>query len=558
MADLEKLVKNAKVVYYSMEYGFKPSVRVYSGGLGILSGDTMKSAADLEIPLIGIGLLYQDGYFQQDISDGIQQEYYDSFDPKWLMSEVKLKHPLHVKIEGRTVNLKAWAYEVKGNTGHTIPVFFLDTFHNEHDADRKICNTLYGGDRRHRCKQEVVLGIGGTKLVHMLGATPDTYHLNEGHGAFVGVELIKRFGLEEAKNKIVFTTHTPVPAGHDWFSYNEAFGIIQEDMPHNIKDLAGHDKLNMTTLALNTSRYANAVAKLHGEVAKGMHDGHEIDYITNGVHSYTWTAPAMRNLFNRIKPNWQPEDLDEIAKKVQSEDLLAAHMLVKERLIEYANQYNETGAELTPEKPVFGFARRMAEYKRATLIFDDIERLIDISNGNLQLIFAGKAHPHDQPAKRLIAEIFNHAKDLRGKVEIAFIPDYDMHIGELMTAGSDVWLNTPMPPQEASGTSGMKSAHNAVPTASFIDGWWYEAQPKGGWSIGVEPQTRDLVQTDNKTDAQMLYDVVQNEILPAISSVDPYVIKMREALSNAAFFNTHRMVRDYAKKAYHLKLKAKQ
>jgi len=545
-----------KIAYLSMEIGFNPEIPTYSGGLGILAGDFLKSGADMGIPIVGISLMYRNGYFNQKIINGEQIENYPLYNPRRDMTKLE-DAVVSVPIENREVQIVPWMYELKGNKS-TIPLLFLDTHVYEEGPkgekiplnelwDEALTNNLYGGNHPyHRLAQEVILGIGGIKVLEKLGIKPEVYHLNEGHGAFAVLELEKIMG-ESAVNKTVFTTHTPVPAGHDKFDYGLAHQVIGKELPSNIRKVAGKDSLNMTLLALNKSRYANGVAEEHGEVSRIMFPDHDIDSITNGVHSYTWTSQRFQDLFDKYIPKWRehPEHLADV-DIIPDEELLDAHLKNRYDLVNFVNEHNCIDSKFDPNIPIIGFARRFATYKRGDLIFYDTNRLLEIAEGKLQFLFAGKAHPKDHGGKNLIHNIINKGNELKDDLNVGFIPDYNMAISSVMTAGSDAWMNTPVRPREASGTSGMKAAHNGVPHLSIIDGWWYEAQPMGGWNIGPEPCDFKLKDITYKEDAHKLYELLEREVLSEITGIS----KLKESIKNASFFNSHRQMDDYMKKAY--------
>jgi starch phosphorylase len=442
-----------------------------------------------------------------------------------------------------------------------VPVFFLDTNCEENNSqDREISSQLYGGDNDLRIVQEIVLGIGGVKMLDQLGCTGiKTYHMNEGHAAFLTLELLAQNNnnLTAVKEKCVFTTHTPVPAGHDAFDYKAAEKFMGHYLPANIKELAGPGCLNMTLLALNCSRFCNGVAKKHGEVSRNMFPNYSITSITNGVHSKTWTAQSFQELYNKYLPGWQirPEKFCQ-AFEINDQEVWEAHQTEKKRLLSYVGF--TTGILMDPEILTIGFARRAATYKRGDLLFHDIERLVKICSGKVQFIFSSKAHPKDFPGKEVIKKIIAASKKIANDdVKIAFLPNYSMDIGALMTAGVDIWLNTPMRPREASGTSGMKATHNGVPNFSVLDGWWIEGHEEDitGWGIGPDPEETSLIENDNHEDAESLYNKLEHIIIPKYyHHREKWLRIMKNTIcKNASYFNTHRMVKEYAEMAYALK-----
>jgi starch phosphorylase len=556
----------AKIAYFSMEIGIDPAIPTYSGGLGILAGDTLKSAADLGLPMVGVTLLARKGHFRQELlDDGTQVEHPVEWDPAEHL--VLLTEKATVSIDGRQVLVQAWLYEVAGHTGAgTVPIFFLDTdLPGNAERDRSITHTLYGGDEAYRLKQEIVLGIGGARMLQQLGVSVRKYHMNEGHPALLTLELLRRYerslasvwdeslawDVEAVRRLCVFTTHTPVEAGHDRFDYRLVRAVMGEMVPEVLlRRLGGDDRLNLTRLALNLSEFVNGVAKRHGEVSRRIFPGYEIHAITNGVHSFTWTSPPMRDLFDRHLPGWanEPELLVRVDGFPDGE-LRSAHAKNKAALL--ARVRDLTGRELPPDRLTLGFARRATGYKRADLLLADPARLSALPGG-VNVIYAGKAHPADGPGKDIIRRIFRVAGELRDRVDIVYLPDYDMRLAVLLVAGVDVWLNTPLRPLEASGTSGMKAAHNGVPNLSVMDGWWIEGHIEGvtGWSVGPRPP--EPADATGQEDAEDLYRKLEKVVLPLYHG-DPagWAKVMKGAIAkNAYYFNSHRMMRRYAVQAY--------
>jgi starch phosphorylase len=547
-----------------MEVGIQPDIPIYSGGLGILSGDIFKSATDLGLPMRVISNLYDHGYFTQKIKDQQQVEVYEPYDPEQHMK--KLEEIVTIPVEGRDVKVRAWLYEHEGASGLKNPALLLSTRRSgNHCWDERISDTLYReepNDRRYaRICQEMVLGIGGVRMIHALnGKSPrsQVLHLNEGHGAFATLEMLKRYGMKAAKEHTVFTTHTPIEAGHDKFDYDKIYSIMGGYLDNiDIKALAGHDRLNMTLLALNMSRYANAVAKMHAKVSGQMFPDYRIDYVTNGVHSTTWTGAPHQELYDKHLPEWRQDPSVLIqADKIPQSELLEAHRKSKQNLIDYVNSHGEV--KFDPDLVTFGFARRFADYKRGDLLFYDMNKLIDICRGKAQIVFAGKAHPRDGRGKQIINNVLRFAEELKGKVNIAFLENYDMDIGKLMASGCDVWVNLPRRPYEASGTSGMKAAHNGVPTLSTIDGWVYETpiigeKRQGMWAVGPEPEEGNVWKSNDLEDAVSLYKVMKEKVIPACQDEELYAKEMVGAIKNASYFNTHRVVKELMEKAYLLK-----
>jgi glycogen phosphorylase len=563
---IDKFATEPKIAYFSMEIGLKNELKTFSGGLGVLAGDTIKSATDLRLPMIAVSLLTKNGYFRQELDPfGRQKELPDEWDPTAYMT--RLTERVSVGIEGRDVHIAPWLYVVESATGGRLPVIFLDTDLPENAAeDREITLRLYGGDISYRLKQEVVLGIGGTRMLDKLGFEIKKYHMNEGHSALLTLELLHRYkrdieevwderlvwDAERVRRLCVFTTHTPVEAGHDKFPYSLAEKIITdtEIVPMRVMmEYAGKSALNMTMLGLNLSHYINGVAKKHGEVSKGMFPGYEIHAITNGVHSYTWTSDSFKRLYDKYLPGWasEPEIFVRVGR-IPDEELWEAHMEAKRALIDFVNR--ETGAGMNYDLLTLGFARRATAYKRADLLLSDIERLAKIGEGRIQIVYAGKAHPRDEAGKQLIQKIVEISERMKGRVKIAFIQNYNMDSALKIISGVDVWVNTPLRPYEASGTSGMKATHNGVPNFSVLDGWWIEGHIEGftGWAIGPSPD----VPADPERDADDLYYKLENMIIPTFYNDRKTWIRIMENAigKNAYYFNTHRMMRLYVTEAY--------
>jgi starch phosphorylase len=562
--------ETARVAYFSMEIALESSMPTYSGGLGVLAGDTIRSAADLEVPMVAVSLLHRQGYFYQRLdAQGRQSE-----EPVvWSVDDFleSLPERASVEIEGRSVQIRAWRYRVQGVTGFQVPVYLLDTnLSDNRPQDRQLTDALYAGDSAYRLSQEVVLGIGGIRILRALGYHQIVrFHMNEGHSALLVLALfaerlaaagpaavVNAEMIEAVRRQCVFTTHTPVPAGHDQFP-NELVQRILGTSPCEwlqVCDQAGG--LNMTDLALRNAQFVNGVAMRHGEVSRGMFPGYPIHCITNGVHPTTWTAPALQALYHRYLPGWQRDALLlRYAIDIPCAAIWEAHQAAKRALIGYINR--DTNAGFDRDVLTLGFARRATAYKRALLIFKDLERLRAIAQqvGPLQLVFAGKAHPRDEEGKAVIRQLHAARDALRGVVAVVYLPNYDMELGKLLCAGVDVWLNTPLPPREASGTSGMKAALNGVPSLSVLDGWWIEGHIEDitGWSIG--DGTEVSLKTSQELDAEhaaALYQKLADRVLPCFyQEHDRFLTIMRHAITqNGAFFNTQRMVWQYLHNAY--------
>lgn len=557
------------IAYFSMEVGVEPAMPTYSGGLGVLAGDTIRSAADLRVAMVAVTLLYRKGYFRQKLEAGGWQREEPA---AWAVEDFLEEMPQRtsVTVEGRAVHLRAWRYEVKGVSDFKVPVFFLDSDLPENSEwDRTLTHFLYGGDQHYRLCQEVIIGIGGMRILRALGYDRiERFHMNEGHSSLLALELLneetKKAGrkriqhedIEKVREKCVFTTHTPVPAGHDQFPLDLVNRVIEHaKIISKMKDVfCCENLLNMTYLALNLSRYINGVAKKHGEVSRLMFAGHTIDAITNGVHAATWISHPFQELYDRYIPDWREDNFSlRYALSIPKEEIWETHRKVKGELIQYVNRTTEAGMD--GDILTIGFARRATPYKRGDLLFQDIERLRTISSktGPFQIIYGGKAHPQDQGGKELIKRIFQAKELLKDNIRIAYLEDYDIELGKMITAGVDLWLNTPQPPMEASGTSGMKSALNGVPSLSVLDGWWIEGHIEGvtGWSIGET--RRDTEESSNwLKDASSLYERLEHIILPLFyRDRDGFVNVMRHCIAlNGSFFNTHRMILEYVLKAY--------
>jgi len=581
------------IAYFSMEIALENAMPSYSGGLGVLAGDTIRAAADLRLPMVAVSLLYRKGFFTQRLSeDGSQTE-----EPVEWRVEDFLTEELErtsIPLEDRRVELRCWRYAVKGVRGFEVPVYFLDAdLPSNAEADRALTGSLYGGDSYYRLRQEVLLGIGGVRMLRAMGYSDLTrYHMNEGHAALLTLELLgdeaQRAGrssirgedIQKVRNKCVFTTHTPVPAGHDRFPMEFVTRVFPGKTDFlDLKDTLAADlmkralqveqnfpglqeaarqgaSLNMTQLALGLSTYVNGVAKQHGETSRQMFPGADIEAITNGVHAGTWTSPPFQQLFDRYIPSWREDNYSlRSALGLPAEEVWAAHLIAKHDLLETVRQ--KTGLKFDPEVFTIGFARRATGYKRADLILADLDRLRQMAKnaGQFQIIYAGKAHPNDGGGKDIIRRIFQAKKALRKNVPVVFLDDYNLELGGKITSGVDLWLNTPQFPLEASGTSGMKAALNGVPSLSILDGWWVEGHIEGvtGWCIGESRRTAaGNTPADNTAEAESLYSKLESVILPMYyNDRTKFLEVMQHAIAiNGSFFNTQRMVQQYITDAY--------
>jgi starch phosphorylase len=551
------------VAFFSMEIGLSSDIPTYSGGLGVLSGDILHKAVDLEIPMIAVTLCYSAGYFYQilgpygdQISKNIRWQFSSSFD--------RLPTTIDIKIQGKNFKIGAWVYNIIGKrNGFIIPVFLLDSdVEGNEEWFKNITHSLYTAQPFLRIVQEAILGIGGVKLIHdMCFDSIDTYHLNEGHAAFTTLELLKNLhDPEEVKKKVIFTTHTPVPAGHETFDYNLAHNVLGDMLPENIRDVAGNDKLNMTKLALNSCRYVNAVSKRHLEVTKKMFPDYEIDSITNGINIFRWISPYIKDILDEVMPEFRydPQVLMNAPVEIDSQDLWNAHKKAKNDLIDY--QASHSYVLFDPKILTIGFGRRFTSYKRPTLIFRDLDRLGEVSRGKVQFVFAGKAHPMDNEGKYLIKQIHEYSDYLwdKYKVSVAFLENYDMDLAKTMIAGCDIWLNTPRLNNEASGTSGMKAAINGTLNCSTLDGWWiegYKMNKLAGWVICPNLEEGNCPKDDDNAIANAFYNILENEIIPIFyGNRSQWIKRMKNALMLGSYFNCARVVMEYAARAWNLEM----
>ncbi len=555
-----------RIAYFSMEVALDPAIPTYSGGLGVLAGDTLRAAADLGIPMVGVTLVYRKGYLRQCLDrNGNQTEQPSPWSPEETLETVAGSVPIN--IEGRTVLVRAWRYWIRGISGHRVPVYLLDTALPQNDPqDQALTNHLYGGDNRYRLCQEVVLGIGGVELLEHVGYGDITnYHMNEGHSALLTLALLERQigrsnlgsateeDLQAVRRKCVFTTHTPVPAGHDQFPRDLMRQVLGEELAAvlNVSHCCPDPVLNMTFLALRFSHYINGVAMHHGEVSRDMFPRYPIRAITNGVHAVTWTAPPFRELYDHHIPEWRHDNLYlRYVIGIPLDEIQSCHAVAKRSLLERIKA--RTTIDLDEKVLTIGFGRRAATYKRAYLLFSNLERLLWLTRhvGPLQVIYGGNAHPQDEGGKALIRHIVELGASLNDALKVIYVEDYDMSWGASLTSGVDLWLNTPLRPHEASGTSGMKAALNGVPSLSVLDGWWIEGCLEGitGWAIG---HGGDLAE-DSSAEAASLYDKLEMLILPMYYGRPTAYTELRRSTIavNASFFNTQRMLSQYVANAY--------
>lgn len=564
----ERLSPPARVAYFSMEAGLESGMPTYSGGLGVLAGDTLRAAADLGVPLVAITLLHRQGYFRQRLEasgDQIEEPY--PWEPQDYLEPLDVR--IAASLEGRRVLLKPWRYVVEGVSGHKVPVYFLDAVLPENDPrDQALTGQLYGGDERYRLSQEVLLGIGGVAALRALGFDQiDTYHMNEGHSALLSLALLEEAAGERGldsitpadcqavRDRCVFTTHTPVPAGHDRFPIRLVQDVLGEERARTLElfPCCTDQTLNMTFLALFFSRYVNGVSLRHGEVSQAMYPSYRVHAITNGVHAATWTSKPFQDLYDREIPEWRRDNAYlRHAINIPQDQVQEAHSRAKQALL--AEIRRRTGLTLDRNVMTIGFARRAATYKRAALLFSDVDRLKAIARdaGPIQLVFAGKAHPRDEAGQALIRRVFEGGAEVKDEIPFVYLEEHDMALAKLLCSGVDLWLNNPQKPQEASGTSGMKAALNGVPSLSVLDGWWIEGWVEGvtGWAVGDESPS----ELDSAAEAWSLYNKLRYLILPLFyERPQAYARVMRSTIAlNGSFFNAQRMMGQYVENAYTL------
>lgn len=557
------------VAYFSMEVALSSAMSTYSGGLGVLAGDTLKTFADFEYSALGITLLNEQGYVEQEIdSTGGQISQPEEWNKEEYLT--KLPFTIEVPFRSRFVICAVWQYDIIGQSGKTVPVYFLDSNISGNDEyDRTLTSYLYGGDTHYRLCQEQILGLGGIILLEKLGFSPEKvriYHLNEGHASFVGLSLYEqakksfpthKIAKDYIGSKVAFTTHTPVAAGHDRFLLADVKKVLPANLFKIIpKEALMEDKLCMTQLSLYFSGVVVGVAKTHEKVTEKMFPEYDVIPVTNGAYHMEWTHPDFKKLYDEYIPEWRHDP--SFLRKVMSipdDKIWATHIKAKRKLVEYINMVSPN--KFSVDVCTLGYARRFTSYKRPTLILADLDKLEEkISTiGPLQIIFAGEAHPHDKKAAELIKRIFQKIQKHKGKVTIVFLEDYDMDLAVKLVAGVDVWLNTPLRKHEASGTSGMKAAFNAIPHLSVLDGWWPEGWIEGitGWSIGTHLTEAKL---DDRASWNLevtdLYHKLAAEVLPLYYQNRSGFVKVMKyaAALNGSYFNTYRMMREYISKVY--------
>ncbi len=562
--------KDIRVAYFSMEIMLESDIPSYAGGLGILAGDTLRSCADLGVPAIGVSLVYSGYTFSQHIKEDGSQTFLET-DWQRMDQLTRLPQKTTIEIDGTQIHIACWRYDIVGLSGFTVPVFMLDT--NIPDNPQWVKNltkNLYTPNPDIRLSQEMILGIGGIRILEELGyKNIDTYHLNEGHTSLVPLGLMYEYHLseKEAKNKCIFVTHTPVAEGHDKFTYDLAEKLAHTYLPENIKSLATSEKFSLTHLGLNLSRQNLAVSQKHRQVCQSLFPDHEFISITNAVHHRSWIWHIMQDLLDHYLPGWldNPAKLSQIPTVVPDDALAAAHQGAKHDLIDYVNHHLAQDALakggntlqddfLTPDLLTISLARRPVAYKRPLLLYSQLDRLAKIGTNKIQIIQCGKSHPSDAMSQEFVREIIRISTQLKKTVRVVYLENYSPKIARLLVSGSDIWLNTPRRPMEACGTSGMKAAMNGVLNFSTLDGWWLEGQdicPEAGFSIGPKQESftqldSSLIAATDKEDADDMYTKLESEIIPLFfDHHSDWVKHMKSAMTLGAHFNTHRLVMEY-------------
>jgi starch phosphorylase len=544
------------VAYFSMEIALEDSLPTYSGGLGVLAGDHLRAAADAGLPLVAVTLLYRQGYFEQHLDpDGTQREEPVRFDPAGTLEPLDAE--VTVSMAGEPVRVGAWRTVVRGVSGHEVPVYLLDTAGRGNGTDLdELTGRLYGGDDEYRLRQEILLGLGGVAMLERLGhADTRVFHMNEGHSSLLTVALLRRHrrgGVEAVRRQCVFTTHTPVDAGHDRFPAALARRLLGDEALADARSLGGVDSrgLDMTRLGMGASRFVNAVSRRHGEVTRAMFPDVEVHTVTNGVHLASWAAPATAGLFDRHLVDWRHDgSVLRQAAVIPLDEVRAAHDESKQAMLEEVARRH--GRRLDPKALTLVFARRATPYKRMGLLFSDLERLRALVHrtGPLQVVLAGKAHPRDLAGKELIRQTVAVSERLGDAVPVVYLPGYSIDLARTLCAGADVWLNTPSKPHEASGTSGMKAAVNGVPSLSVLDGWWVEGHVEGvtGWAVGDESPDGD-----EEAEVASLYERLEHSVAAVYyGDPDAFTRVRRSTIAlNGSYFTTERMVDEYCRLAY--------
>lgn len=549
--------KNGKVAYFSMEIALKNEIPNYAGGLGVLSADTLLSCADLGLNVVGVSLIY---HRHDDKRKG--------FNPARFMK--RLPQTFKVDIQDRSVVVEIWRMDLTNDSGQQVPILFLSTNNEKNPSwDRDLTKHLYAADGYTRLCQEIILGIGGVRALEAAGFDNIAYyHMNEGHSVTLTLELLRRnsFDQKKVKQLCTFTSHTPIPAGHDYFDYDLVFKTMGKMMPPNIHQYTTPDRLGMTELALNMSLRSNSVSARHNAVCKGMFPWAEFENVTNGMYHPRWAGAETAKVFDKYLPGWKdnPLQFENAVEKLPDKEIKSAINAQKKQLVEWINSRQELFPFDKINKDDFfsedtltiGFARRYVPYKRHTLIFKNIDALRDISYKKLQLIYAGKCHLRDEFCNSIIKEIEHYATILRGQVKVVVLKDYNLETAKRMVTGCDVWLNNPIPPHEASGTSGMKAALNGGLNISILDGWWiegYKMRPKSGWAFGKKYLGSDKVTEiapRDKQDNESLLKILEDTMDCYYNRKDEWTTRMKHAISLVSFFNTHRLAEEYFKKMW--------
>jgi glycogen phosphorylase len=538
--------------YFSMEIALQDEITNYAGGLGILAGDTLHSCADLGSDVVGVSLIYH-----QDDND----------EKRFKVEQFLTLHDetIELEIEGRNIKIMIWELNLKGKSNKSIPIIFLSSNHPDNKQwDRDLTRYLYAADRYTRLGQEMILGIAGVRALEILGYNKlNTYHMNEGHSAFLTLELLEKydFNVEKVKSLCTFTTHTPVPAGHDHFEYSLAYSTMNKSLPLEIKEYATYEDLSTTDLALNLSRVANSVSAKHCEVCEGMFPRHNFENVTNGIYHPRWVGKEIKQLLDESLPGWEekPELLKEAETKLDSEKLVGANKKQKRELVDWLNSRKELFPFETIEDDDYfgvktltiGFARRYVPYKRHTLIFKDMERLRDMGYRKIQLVFAGNCHEGDSFCNEIKQEVERYSHMLRGQIRVAILTEYNIEVAKKLISGCDVWLNNPIIPREASGTSGMKAALNGGLNLSILDGWWIEGfnvNKKAGWAFGNE--TFSEGEDQDTHDSRFLLEQLKDLIDCYYNRREEWSERMKSAISLVGHFNTHRLVEEYQEKIW--------
>ncbi len=565
--------KSLDVAYFSMEIMIESEIPSYAGGLGVLAGDLLRSCADLGVNAAAVSIVYSGNTFDQVINPDGSQTFVET---DWRRSDhlKKLATQIELTIQTTKVIVDCWRYDFVGLSGHVIPLYLLDTdLPLNPDWVRDLTKSLYHGGGDVRISQEILLGFGGVKMLKALGyENIQTYHMNEGHCAFVPLALLQDhdYNDEEVKNLCTFTTHTPVPEGHDKFNYDLAYQFAGDYLPWHIKSLAGEDILSMTQLALSLSKYSFGVSIKHEKVSQNMFPDFKIHSITNGVYHVNWTSPVLHDLYNKYLPGWMedPTKLKDAVEKLPDEELRSAHLEDKKDLINYVNRHlTAVSTHEERQNPdvqdqfdlnilTIAMARRPVPYKRPLLLYSDVERLRKIGAGKIQIIQCGKSHPDDASSQNFVKQIIEISKSLRTEIKICYLENYSPKIARLLVRGCDIWLNTPRRPLEASGTSGMKAALNGVLNFSVLDGWWiegYEMEPLSGFTIGPADESVNP-SNDDAGDSNDLYEKLEKEIIPLYyDNHTEWLKRMKHAITLGSFFNTHRAITEYQEKAWGVK-----